>query len=295
MSETKLLKLTNDYIFKRTFGYEESREVTKILLRDVLANDINTIELNNQTITEKELMDDKVGIMDIKAVINGNIECDIELQVVNQHNIEKRILFYWAKMYTQTIKEGNEYSDLKKSICVLIADFELDGLKEVKKYITKWNIREEDYKSVILTDVLEIVIIELPKYMKYAKKEKRENLNLWLEFIKNPEVVIMSNENDEKGIKETKEAIKKAQENLEEISKDEHERYLAELREKYVRDQVAVQEYGYIKGKEEGREEGHKEEKIRIAKKMLDMGIDFEIICKTTGLSQEEIIKLEIK
>ena len=101
----------------------------------------------------------------------------------------------------------------------------------------------------------------------------------------------MSNENDEKGIKETKEAIKKAQENLEEISKDEHERYLAELREKYVRDQVAVQEYGYIKG----REEGHKEEKIRIAKKMLDMGIDFEIICKTTGLSQEEIIKLEIK
>ena len=295
MSETKLLKLTNDYIFKRIFGYKESREVTKILLRDVLANDINTIELNNQTITEKELMDDKVGIMDIKAVINGNIECDIELQVVNQHNIEKRILFYWAKMYTQTIKEGNEYSDLKKSICVLIADFELDGLKEVKKYITKWNIREEDYKSVILTDVLEIVIIELPKYMKYAKKEKRENLNLWLEFIKNPEVVIMSNENDEKGIKETKEAIKKAQENLEEISKDEHERYLAELREKYVRDQVAVQEYGYIKGKEEGREEGHKEEKIRIAKKMLDMGIDFEIICKTTGLSQEEIIKLEIK
>ena len=291
MSETKLLKLTNDYIFKRVFGYKESREVTKILLRDVLINEINTIELNNQTITEKELMDDKVGIMDIKAVINENIECDIELQVVNQHNIEKRILFYWAKMYTQTIKEGNEYSDLKKSICVLIADFELDGLKEVKKYITKWNIREEDYKSVILTDVLEIVIIELPKYMKYAKKEKRENLNLWLEFIKNPGVVIMSNENDEKGIKETKEAIKKAQENLEEISKDEHERYLAELREKYVRDQVAVQEYGYIKG----REEGHKEEKIRIAKKMLDMGIDFEIICKTTGLSQEEIIKLEIK
>ena len=292
MSETKLLKLTNDYIFKRIFGYKESREVTKILLRDVLANDINTIELNNQTITEKELMDDKVGIMDIRAVFNGNIECDIELQVVNQHNIEKRILFYWAKMYTQTIKEGNEYNDLKKSICVLIADFELDGLKEVKKYITKWNIREEDYKSVILTDVLEIVIIELPKYMKYAKKEKRENLNLWLEFIKNPEVVIISNENDEKGIKETKEAIKKAQENLEEISKDEHERYLAELREKYVRDQVAVQEYGYIKGKEEGREEGHKEEKIRIAKKMLDMGIDFETICKTTGLSQEEVMNL---
>lgn len=289
MSETKLLDITNDYIFKRTFGYTESGDVTKILLRDVLQDNINSIELNNQTITEKELMDDKVGIMDIKVVLNGNMPCDIEMQIVNQHNIEKRILYYWAKMYTQTIKEGDQYNDLKKSICVLIADFELDGLKNIKKYITKWNIREEEYKSVILTDVLELVIIELPKYMKYAKKEKRENLNLWLEFFENPEVRIMSNENDEKNIKETKEAIKKAQEKLEEISQNEHERYLAELREKYIRDQFAVQEYGYVKGKEEGREEV----KIEVAKKLLEMGIDPETICATTGLSKEEIAKLK--
>lgn len=291
MSETKLLDITNDYIFKRTFGYTESGEVTKILLRDVLQDSVDSIELNNQTITEKELMDDKVGIMDIKAVLDGNTQCDIEMQVVNQHNIEKRILFYWAKMYTQTIKEGNKYNDLKKSICVLIADFELDGLKNIKKYITKWNIREEEYTAVILTDVLEIVIIELPKYMKYAKKDKRENLNLWLEFFKNPEVIIMANENDEKNVKETKEAIKKAQKNLEKISKDEHERYLAELREKYIRDQVAVQEYGYIKGKEEGKEE----EKIEIAKKMIENEIDFNIIAAITGVSKEKIMKLKDK
>ena len=281
MSETKLLDVTNDYIFKRTFGYAESGEVTRILLRDILQDNINSIELNNQTITEKELMDDKVGIMDIKAVLDRNTQCDIEMQVVNQHNIEKRILFYWAKMYTQTIKEGNKYNDLKKSICVLIADFELDGLKEIKKYITKWNIREEEYKSVILTDVLELVIIELPKYMKYAKREKRENLNLWLEFFKNPEVIIVANDNDEKNIKETKEAIKKAQENLEQISKDEHERYLAELREKYIRDQVAVQEYGYIKGREEGRRS--------LINKMLENGATVEQIAKMLNVDVVEI------
>lgn len=78
MSETKLLDLTNDYIFKRTFGYKESKEVTKVFLRDILQSDVSKIELDNQTITEKELMDDKVGIMDIKAVLNGNLECDVE-------------------------------------------------------------------------------------------------------------------------------------------------------------------------------------------------------------------------
>ena len=281
MSETKLLDITNDYIFKRTFGYTESGEVTKILLRDILQDNINSIELNNQTITEKELMDDKVGIMDIKAVLNGSTQCDIEMQVVNQHNIEKRILFYWARMYAQTIKEGDLYNELKKSICVLIADFELDGLGEIKKYITKWNIREEEYKSIILTDVLELVIIELPKYMKYAKKEKRENLNLWLDFFKNPEVMIMLNEKDNENIKETKEAIKKAQENLEEISKNEHERYLAELREKYIRDQFAVQEYGYIKGKEEGR--------IELIRTMIDNGVPISQIADMLKLKVSEI------
>ena len=79
MSETKLLDLKNDYIFKRTFGCSESGEITKILLRDVLQDNIKSIELNNQTITEKELMDDKVGIMDIKAVLNGNTPCNIEI------------------------------------------------------------------------------------------------------------------------------------------------------------------------------------------------------------------------
>ena len=293
MSKQKLLNLTNDYIFKRTFGYEESSEITKIFLRDILQDKIKHIELNNQTITEKELMDDKVGIMDIKAVLNENIQCDVEMQVINKHNIEKRILFYWAKMYAQTIKEGDEYNDLKKSICVLLADFELDNLREIKKYKTKWNIREEEYKSVILTDVLELAIIELPKYVRYANKEKKENLNLWLKFIKDPEVKIMENNEDEKSVKETKQAIQKAQEELEKISQDEHERYLAELREKYIRDQHAVQEYGYIKGREEGKkegkDEGKKEKSKEIAKKMLEKGADIEYIIELTGLSKEEV------
>lgn len=37
--------------------------------------------------------------------------------------------------------------------------------------MTKWNIREEEYTSVILTDVLEICIIELPKFMRYVQNK----------------------------------------------------------------------------------------------------------------------------
>lgn len=76
----------------------------------------------------------------------------------------------------------------------------------------------------MLTDVMEIYIIELPKFKKYKHRESTV-LNSWVNFINNPEVMDM-----EKTRKETKEAIKKAKEILEEISQDKHERELAEYR-----------------------------------------------------------------
>ena len=96
------------------------------------------------------------------------------------------------------------------------------------------------------------------------------------------------NEKDEKSLEETKNAICKAKENLEKLSEDEHERYLAGLREKYIRDQYSIEAYGYDRGKEEGKNE----EKIAIAKKMLEQKADIEFIKKCTGLSEEEIDSL---
>ena len=95
------------------------------------------------------MLDDKVGILDVKVKIDNHINCDIEMQVVDQKNIEKRILFYCSKMYVQSIKSGKDYINLEKSIAILISDYELDSLSEVKKYISKWNLREEDYGNLI--------------------------------------------------------------------------------------------------------------------------------------------------
>ena len=104
------------------------------------------------------MLDDKVGILDIKAKIDNHINCDIEMQVIDQKNIEKRVLFYCSNMYVQSITSGKDYLDLEKSIAILITDYELDSLKDIKKYSSKWNFREEKYANVILTDAIEIVI-----------------------------------------------------------------------------------------------------------------------------------------
>ena len=46
-------------------------------------------------------------------------------------------------------------------------------------------------------------------------------------------------------------------------------------------------------GIEQGIEQGEKIEKIKIAKKMLDKKIDIETIIETTGISEEEIKKIQ--
>ena len=274
-----LLDIKNDYVFKRVFGHTGNEDITLDLLKSITKESITDIVLDSNPITEKDMFDDKIGILDIKAKLNGNINCDIEMQVVNRKNIEKRILFYWSKMYTGSIKQGIDYKELKKGIVILIVDYNLEQLKNISKFMTKWNIREEENPKIILTDDLEFYIIELEKV-----KRINENsiLKLWLEFIKNPKVV-SNMENVE---------IKKARKELEKISQDEHERYLAELRQKYIMDQKAIQDFGYDKGLEEGKKEGKEEEKQKIAKKMKDAKIDISIIEKITELTQEDIENL---
>ena len=157
---------------------------------------------------------------------------------------------------------------------ILISNYELESLKEIKKYVSKWNLREEEYKNVILTDDIEIVIIELPKFKKYMNNTALAD---WVKFIINPKVINMNNEN-----------VKKAKKALDEISQDEHARRLAELREKYIMDQKAVEAAGYDKGFESGT----KKRTLDLAKKLKVEGVDINIICKTTGLSIDEINNL---
>ena len=269
----KLLNPKNDYVFKRLFGSVGNETITKNLLSCILQQNITDVQLDCNPILEKNLLDDKVGILDIKAKIDNTTNIDIEMQVTDHKNIEKRILFYLSKMYTKNIKKSQDYSSLEKCIAILITNYNIDIIKNIPKYITKWSIREEEYQKIVLTDVMEIYIIELNKFKDYKEKSNHNSLNSWIEFIESPEVVDMSNKE-----------IQKAKKVLEEISQDEHEQYLAELREKYIMDQKAIEDAGYDKGLKAGIE--------HIAKKMLSKKIDLNTISELTGLSIQELKNL---
>ena len=285
----KLLDPKNDYVFKRIFGYVGNEEITKGLINAIVDDiHITNVELDVKEILEQDIKDDKLGILDIRAVIDNSIQCDIEMQMVDKKDIENRILFYWSKLYSKSISLGEDYIEAKRTIIILFTDYEIKGHEAIEKYLSEWHIREEEYSNIILTKNLEICIIELPKYERYVSKNKE--LSTWVKFITRPGEISMEDMNNN-------EPLEKANKVLNEISDNEHEQELAFQRLMYKMDQKAVEAAGYDKGLEEGihkgKIEGEKEKSIKVAKTMLKKGIPVEVIIECTELTKEEIERLK--
>lgn len=276
-----------DIIFQAIFGEVGSENITKDFLEKILKRKIEKISLDKNPILRRELKDDKLGVLDIVTELEGKEKCNIEMQLIDKNNIIERMLYYWSKMYTRQIKAGDDYNKLEKTIVILIADFNIKGLEEVE-YHSTWKIIETNsVKKLILTDKFEFDIIELSKIN--GREDEKDQLLDWLIFLENPE--------SERVIRkmEENENLKEAVEKLDRISEDEKMQRIIELREKAIRDEHAIYAKGVDDGIEKGITKGAKQEKLQIAENMLKEGTSIEFIEKVTGLTKEEIEKINIK
>ena len=292
-SKNSILSPKLDVIFQILFGEVGSENITKDLLSTILDEEINEIDLDQNIVLRRNFPKDKMGVVDVLAKINNNEYCNIEMQVTDYKDIVKRMIFYWSRQYSKKKKKSGQYIELKRTICVLIANFSIDELKDLGSH-TQWKIIETKNRKKILTDDFELHIIDLTKMRKEHAEGKDKKLKEWLCFLDNPEskeVLEFMKDNEN---------IKQAKEKLVTMSEDETIRRLAELREKALLDEREAEYTGYCKGKEEGhalglsegRTLGIKDNKKEIAKKMKEKGYDINSIIEITNLSKEEIEKL---
>ena len=312
MKNIKTLSPKLDVVFQALFGEVGNESITKGFLETILERKIDSIDLSRNPILRREFKDEKLGVLDIIAKLDENEICNIELQIVDKKNIIERILYYWSRLYSRQIKSGEDYKILQKAIVILITDFKIENLEELD-YHSRWKIMEDKQrKKIILTQKLEIDIIELPKII--GKEKEQDNLLDWLYFLENPKSERVTEKMKEN--ENLKEAVKK----LDNLSEDEKMQRIADLRQKAIMDEKAIYEKGLEvgiekgiqrgmeKGMEKGMEEGiqrgmekgiekgimegSQKEKIEIAKKMLELKIDKETIAEATGLTEQEIEKI---
>ena len=288
----KLLIPKMDVVFRALFR-EDTKDLLSKLISDVLKEEIKVVTTDKSRHVNIEEANEKLGIMDLRAELEGGKQCNIEIQLRPHKGENERILYYWADAYRRQIRVGEYYKKLKKTISIIILDHEIEELKGMEKLGIKWQIRDEESGKRVLTDRLEIVILEIPKAKRLYKRGERNEIIEWLMFMDNP------NNKEVEEIMDYNKAIKKAAEELEQVSGDEHLRYIAELKLKGIMDEAAAMDYaeehGYNEGVKKGVKEGIEQTKIETVKKMLEEHIDKKIIMKVTGLREEEINKLEEK
>ena len=284
-NKVEILPLSNDYVFKRIFSKGGNERILKSLLEAILEIKIQKIEIKNPEIP-KESLKEKLSILDIKAEINDNIMLDIEMQVGNTTAIDKRLVVYSSKLVAGDIKVSEKYPDAKNTIVICIttdnilkrnAYLSIAKLKfektQEKRYAEMGYEKEDEY----LTDMISYYIIELTKF-KENKPRTGDLLEKWL-------LVIGGDEEMMKKCKKEEGEIKEAIEQLEEMSADEKEREIYEIRE---RSRLVYNTEMY-----EARRKGLEDAKKEIAKKLLENNISIEIIKKSTGLTEEEINNLK--
>ena len=291
IEEKKLCDLKHDIVFQELFGKQKNSDITAHLLSLILEKDIKNINLDVNKRMLGNRIDSKTGRLDIRAKFNNGEDCNIELQVLPYPYMNKRMLEYWSSMYLSKISSGNAYEILKPSISILIANYNLNNLKDIPKYHTKWNLRESTYHDKILLDDIEMHILEIPKIS--TTTIETDELALWLKFIENSKSMEVQKFMEKKENKYLKQAL----EELEYLSGDPDFQRLVEAREGFLRDQHAFEisgrEQGLTEGlsigKEQGLEIGRKEKQLEIAKKLLKLGVEVEKIISATGLTEEEI------
>ena len=279
----KILSPKLDVVFQALFGEVGSERITKNFLETILNKKIEKIDLSKNPILRREFKDDKLGVLDILAELDGKERCNIEMQLVNSKSIIERILYYWSRLYSRQIKIGQDYNLLEKTIIILITDFKIEGLEELE-YHSTWKIIEAKGRKRILTEKLEIDIIELPKIE--GKEKESGRLLDWLYFLENPKSRRVTEKMEES--KEIKEAVEK----LDSLSEDERMQRIADLREKAILDEKAIYAKGLDDGIKEGLEKGKQKEKLEIAKKLKKEGMNTELIAEITGLKIKEIAEI---
>jgi len=291
-----------DLAFKKIFGVEENKDLLISLINSIVGaeDQVSEVTLLNPY-NPKNFKTDKLSILDIKATNQDGKRFNIEIQISDEADYDKRALYYWAKIYTEQLKVAEDYSKLSKAIGIHILNF--TSIPEVKKYHNVFHITEKETGLLYFKD-LELHTIELKKFSDSSDEEladivaKVKNaLDMWLAFLTRNDLLIADNLPKELNDPNLKKAINVL--SVMNFTPEEREAYEDHL--KWLRIEAnTIKNYeqrGEIRGREEGIQigeaRGKAEEKIEIAKKMLLKNHSISDISDLTGLSPEEISKLQ--
>jgi predicted transposase/invertase (TIGR01784 family) len=273
-----------DFVFKYLFTTDRI-SLNSLLSYILYPDQSNSIEVLEILSTENcpTFLGAKNSFLDLKVRDKENTIFQIELQVAEQMSYIKRSLYYASTLIHNQLNSGESYFKLSPVIQINILDF----LIFPNQTILNWFLlKERTDPELVLTEDLQMIYIELPKFMKSSIEELETGIDIWLYLLKYSQTLTVE---DTMKLKNKLPDLKNAFGALELYATDpEKQRQLEErLRsdENFAYEMAAKYELGIEEGIEKGIEKG----KLETARKMKDMGLSIEVILKAVGLSEDQL------
>ena len=285
-----------DIAFKKIFGVEENKDLLISLINSIVSAEDQVLDVTLlNPYNPKNFREDKLSILDVKAKGIDGKRFNIEIQISDEADYDKRALYYWAKLYTEQLQAAEDYSTLSKAIGIHILNF--TSIPKTPKYHNVFHIAEKESGLLYFKD-LELHTIELKKFMPNSNDEisdlvakVKNSLDMWLAFLTRYDLLYAN-----KLPKELNDpSLKKALNVLEVMSFTSIEREAYEDHLKWLRIETntlkKAEDRGVEKGLLKGIEKGEKNKALEIAKLMLYKNKPIDEIMEFTGLSESEINK----
>ena len=223
-----------DCVFKAILGSEDNINLLIHFLNAMLMAELDSpivaVEILNPY-NDKEMRDEKLSIVDIKARDEAQRLHQIEIQLLNYSNIPARMAYTWADIYSKQLKEGENYRALKPTYSIWLMDARI--IQDDEKYVHNFKLRDENAK--VLLDNGGIWVVELPKFDENAAVTTEEER--WIKLFKEGEKLDNTQLPEWMHTPEMEQVMNV----IERFSEKESDYHLYQARQDYLRQQKTIQ------------------------------------------------------
>ena len=296
-------------------------------------NNRNTGE-NNENTEEFSFLDSSLPaensegkrvFLDLRVKLSTGEDINVEVQTTYKKHFLNRILYYWAKLHSQSLKKGEGYDKITPTYSLIFTEKSfLD--KRVKDFMSSFSIRRDEEPYILFNKDLRIVIVELSKLDK-ARSDLFDFKEFWCYFLKKSGELTKEDRKCLSRHEELEEAMKhfdklSQEEKLQQIALDQHmtevihdldrsgwieegmqkgiQKGIEQGREQGIQEGMEKgmqegREQGMQKGIEKGIEQGKEQGREELILKMLEKGCSVFEVSQITDLSEAEILELKDK
>ena len=226
-----------DCVFKALLGAQSNQALLIHFLNAILGSTLSE-PITDTTIlnpyNEREFLDDKLSIVDVKARDEALRQYQIEIQLLDHADLRARILYGWTDLYSAQLQSGKDFGTLRPTYAIWLLEEKLLPDKEYPDYAHNFQLR--DRRGNRFLDHGGIWLLELSKFNQRTVETEQQR---WLKFFNEAEHL------DESALPiwmQTRE-MRQAMTTLKTFSEKERAYHAYQARENYLRMQRGNQRH----------------------------------------------------